>query len=372
MKKVIRKIEEVDANFRPDEISAEDVIYYDCTSDIFEINGLYKPYETEKFMRLPEYFSKEADVNDGVRLLMYHTAGGRVRFATDSPYIAIFADVECTYFSSQTNRCYHYGFDMYVANSDNPTKSTYKKTFVAPPDLTEENSKYSGFYDFENNDLKEVTINFPGYSPVRKLLIGLKANAKIEKAHKYTTEKPIVFYGSSVTQGGCASRPGSVYTALLSNWLDADYINLGFSGSDRGEKDLAEYIKTIDMSAFVYAYGYNAPSHEHYEATHYPFYEIVRKAQPDLPIIFMSLPSHSYIKAPSQYEYHVDRRVTAMKSYLKAYDQGDKNIYFVDGFSILGSAEIEECSVDGNHPNDYGFYLMAKELYPVLKHALKR
>ena len=367
----MRKIEEIDANFRPDEISADDVIYYDCTSDLFEINGLYKPYESEKFMRLPEYFSKEADVNDGVRLLMYHTAGGRVRFVTDSPYIAIFADVECTYFSSQTSRCYHYGFDMYVAEGENRTRSTYKKTFVAPPDLDEGNSKYSGFYDFENNEMKEITINFPGYSPVRKLLIGLKSGAKTEKPHQYTVNKPIVFYGSSITQGGCASRPGEVYTALLSNWLDADYINLGFSGSDRGEKDLAEYIKTIDMSAFVYAYGYNSPSHEHFEETHYPFYKIVREAQPDLPIVMMSLCVHSYIKAPSLYDYHVKRRMIAMKSYLKACEEGEKNIYFVDGFSILGNADSEECTVDGNHPNDYGFHNMASALYPVLKHALK-
>ena len=88
----------------------------------------------------------------------------------------------------------------------------------------------------------------------------------------YVVEKPIVFYGSSITEGGCASRVTNAYPALLSKWLNADYINLGFSGSAKGEIPVAEFIAEQSMSAFVYDYDHNAPNPEHLAATHEAFF----------------------------------------------------------------------------------------------------
>ena len=138
--------------------------------------------------------------------------------------------------------------------------------------------------------MREITINFPLYNGIESLYIGIDEHSTLEKAAPYKMEKPIVFYGSSVTQGACASRPGTCYPSLLSRWLDADFINLGFSGNDKGEPALAHYIASLEMSAFVYGYGYNARTIEHYKNTYYPFYEIIRKKNPELPIIMMSSP----------------------------------------------------------------------------------
>jgi len=203
------------------------------------------------------------------------------------------------------------------------------------------------------------------------VLIGLKEGCTIESAESYNANAPVVFYGSSVTQGCSASRPGTVYTSLLSRWLDANYINLGFSGNDRGEPAIAEYISTIKMSAFVYAYGFNAPTLEHYENTHYPFYKIIRDKNPDLPVVIFTPPWCPVLKAKATVEKLSGIRNIAKNTYKRACSEGDKNIYFVDGFKALGGIVASDCTVDGIHPTDHGFYNMAQALYPVLKSVLE-
>ena len=108
------------------------------------------------------------------------------------------------------------------------------------------------------------------------VLIELEDDAKLETPTPYTLERPMVFYGSSITEGGCATRPANAYTALLSRWLDADYINLGFSGSAKGEMEIANYIAGLDMSVFILDYDHNAPTIEHLAETHEPFFKMIR------------------------------------------------------------------------------------------------
>ncbi len=370
----MKNIAELDANFKPTLITADDVVYYNALSEPFEIRGLYNPYESDRYMRLPAYFDGCKDVSERIGALMYHTAGGRVRFVTDSPYIAIVAEVWGGEAMRHMTGITEFGFDMYTASVEDRKNPSYTKSFIPPTHLLSEHEVYDGFYEFGHSKLREITINFPMYSPVHSLMIGLKDGCTIKKAEPYTVEKPIVFYGSSVTQGGCATRPGTVYTSLLSRWLDADHINLGFSGNDKGEPALAEHIATLPMSAYVHAYGYNAPSLEHYQNTYYPFYKIIRDKNPDLPIVMMSTPFCQYFNfnTAERFDKFISWRVTVMEAYLKAYAEGDRNVYFVDGSAAIGGMDSHESTVDGVHPNDIGFYNMAKALYPLLKLILEK
>ena len=358
-------IEKIDVNFKSDIIKADDVCFYNSLSAPFEIRGLYKPQELQRFLRLPPQFETSECVNDGIHRLMLYTSGGRVRFITDSPYVAISADVAYEGLMPQMPASAHYGFDMYASDAYDRKNSVYKKTF-APSGLTEGNGKFEGFYEFAHKKLREITINFPLYSGVKSLYIGIKENSIIEKPAPYSVDEPIFFYGSSVTQGGCASRPGMTYSSILSRWLDADYINLGCSGSDKGEAALAEYIKDVKMSVFVHAYGYNAPTLEHYENTYYSFYKIIREKNPYLPIIMMSSPV--CIEVKEEKDIYIQKREVVLKAYQKALREGDCNIHFIDGFTLLGSSDA---TVDATHPSDLGFYNMANVIYPVLKTILK-
>ena len=144
-----------------------------------------------------------------------------------------------------------------------------------------------------------------------------------------------------------------------------DYINYGFPGNARGELAVAEYIKNIDMSVFVYDYDHNAETPEDLQRTHKPFFDVIRKQNPSLPIIMMTRPC-----GDSDVEDMEKRRRIVLDTYGGALAAGDKNVYFVDGKEMLGTDERHACTIDLIHPTDLGFMRMAKYVLPTLKKAL--
>ena len=139
--------------------------------------------------------------------------------------------------------------------------------------------------DFDDRKEREITINFPLFTEVCELYIGLQKGCKLEPASEYTHQKPVVYYGSSITNGGCASRPGNTYQAVISRMLDCDFVNLGFNGNAKGEQEIADYIKGLDMSVFVYDYDHNAPTPEHLLDTHEKMFKAIKK-DPDADGVF--------------------------------------------------------------------------------------
>ena len=117
--------------------------------------------------------------------------------------------------------------------------------------------------------MREYTLNLPLFNEIYELYIGVEKGSSLVSHNDYRIEKPVVFYGSSITQGVEASRPGTSYESVISRNIDCDYINLGFAGCAKGEEEIAEYISEIDMSAFIMDYDHNAPDSEHLKKTHY-------------------------------------------------------------------------------------------------------
>ena len=146
--------------------------------------------------------------------------------------------------------------------------------------------------------------------------------------------------------------------------MNINHINLGFSGSGKGEKTMAEYISSLDMSAFVMDYDHNSPSVEHLAETHYDFYKTIRNANPTLPIVIMSKSDFA-----AGYSTNVERRAVIFDTYTKAVAEGDKKVYFIDGESVFRGPYENVCTVDGTHPNDMGFALMADAVEYTLKKA---
>ena len=339
-------ISKVDSNFAiKTQIDKEDIQFHRIDESPFKIYGVFK--ENGKYRRMPESVARK--VNDGVYRLHTHTAGGRVRFVTDSPYIAIQAAMDGVGKYSHFALTGYAGFDLYVDNY-------YAKTFVPPADITD---GYEGIFEFENKAQREITINFPLYSNVNELYIGLQKNSLLREATPYKNKKPIVYYGSSITQGGCASRPGMSYEAIVSRAFDYDYINLGFSGSARAEDEMIDYIKNLDMSIFVYDYDHNAPSVEHLEKTHEKMFKAIREKNPLLPVIMMSRPKHFLT------EEEKIRLKIIETTYANAVSAGDKNVYFIDSEALTELCK-DSGTVDNCHPTDFGFASMAKALTDVI------
>lgn len=348
------EISAIDKNFKIEtSIDKPNIKFYNVLESPFSIHGVF--YENGKFRRLPEDVAKT--VSEGVYSLHANTAGGRVRFSTDSRYVAV-------HFKGGCGRMPHFtfagsaGFDMYRLNDEE--KEQYVGTFVPPITVSD---GFEGVKDVGEKKMRSFTINFPTYSGISELYIGLEDEAVVEPHRNYKFQKPIVYYGSSITQGGCCSRPGNSYQSIISRRFDADFINLGFSGNAKGEKEIYDYIKKLDMCAFVYDYDHNAPTPEHLEKTHEPMFEAIRKANPNLPIIIMSRPVFSPNEDDSR------RREIINTTYEHAVKSGDKNVFFIDGKTLMKVAE-NDGTVDGCHPNDLGFYSMAKALGDVLQTAV--
>lgn len=215
-------------------------------------------------------------------------------------------------------------------------------------------------------DIQDVMICLPRNEVVIGLEVILPDDASFLPPKLYKYAKPMLFYGSSITEGGCGSRLTNAYTAILSRWLDADYYNFGFSGAAKGEPEMADYINTIEKSVFIYDYDHNAPNVEHLKNTHEPFFRRIRDKNPDLPVIIMSRPDFDgHTDAPA-------RRKVIYQTYLNAATAGDRNVYFIDGESFYGDEDRDLCTVDGCHPTDLGFYRMAQTIYPTLKRIFEK
>ncbi len=340
-------------------ITREHVRVYSILEPPFRVHGLLMPNEVHPYLhRLPEAAAEK--VSPGIHSRFRQTTGGRVRFKTDSAYIAIVVKLHSLNVLSHMALTGIAGFDLYRTQDG---KQRYIHTYIPPKDL-EATLRYSSELELPEGTMQEYTLNFPVYSGVEELHILLDADAQVLPADPYRNELPVVFYGSSITQGGCASRPGNQYINVLSRRLNMDYVNLGFSGQAKGEPAMAEYISTLKMRAFVFDYDYNAVTPEDLLATHEPFFKIIRAAHPDLPII---CPSKIYPKRAND----PLRRQIIHQTVLNAQAAGDKNVYYIDGLHFQEVLDVGDgVTTDGVHPNDLGFFCMAYVMEPLLRQIL--
>lgn len=348
------RIDEIDSNLRVEaRVDVKDVLWRDAKDAAFSIHGLYRPRDPGPFRRMDPALAEAA--SPGVASLNWNTAGGRLRFQTDSAYIAIHAEMNGVCWMPHMPLCGSAGFDLYVDGA-------YRHTFMPPPAMQH---GYCALYRFLDAGMRELCVNFPLYNGVRALYVGLRAGAQVLPPRPYRLPAPVVYYGSSITQGGCASRPGNSYQAVISRAMRLDHINLGFSGSARGEDSVCDFIKGLDMCAFVYDYDHNAPTAAHLRATHERFFLRLRTARPDVPVILVSRPDAEGGDA-------AERRAIIRETYDRAAASGDRRVYFVDGRELFGRAGRDGCTVDGVHPNDLGFYRMAQRIGREVRLALSR
>lgn len=352
-------IRELDKNFRT--VSVSGVSYEMYTPQALGLEGFAWDGENETFLyRLPDRMKQ--DVTNAVRELAYNTAGGVIRFCTDSTAVLLKGRYRPVSVMPHMPFTGQGGFDVMLCAADGEHLVSNLRGEVT--DIIEKK------FDFElscflSGEMHEYKIYLPLYAGLESLEIGLSAGAKIEKAPAHKV-KPVLFYGSSITQGGCASRPSNCHAALLASGVGAEQINLGFSGNAKGETNIAELIASLDLSCFVMDYDHNAPTLEHLKNTHEPFFKTIRAVRPDLPVIMVSRPCSGWIAK----DLEEARRDVVMQTYLNARNQGDENVYFVDGAHFYDAVPREMPSVDKSHPTDLGFYLMTKAILPVLRRAL--
>ena len=341
-------ITKIDKNFVLKNEQHDGMIDYVIPCDPFELYGVVYNENENRFMRMDYDTAKK--VGEGVQWLSKCTSGGRICFSTNSKKI------ELTVKYSTLNKMKHMtllGSSGFTLIEEGKKGNNPKACFI--PEFDSE----KGFHSSAtlSGEMKSYTLYFPLYNDVESLVIRLEDDSKVAKGHSYRKEKPILYYGSSITQGGCASRPDTCYPALISRWNDIDFINLGFSGNCLGESAMAEYLSQIECSLFVCDFDHNSPSVEHLKRTQFEVYQTFRKKQKDTPILFLTKPD---IRLWDEYK---DFRNAIYENYKKARKQGDCNVYFLGGETYYGDEDSDLCGVDGCHPTDLGFYKMAKKIY---------
>ena len=348
----MKDLSQVDRNFEiPAYVEKPDLCYYDVKTAPFAVYGVF--YEDGYFRRIPETVAKA--VSDGVTYLHTNTSGGRIRFVTDSPYVAIHAVLDGINAMPHVSLSGSCGLDLYADGA-------YYGAFVPPVDMTD---GYDHILEFQDRKLREILIHMPLYCNVKELLVGLSETAQVLPAALYRFPAPVVYYGHSITQGGCASGAGNSYPNILSRRLGVDQINLGFSGSCKGEQAMAAHIAGLSMRALVMDYDHNAPDIDHLRKTHEPFFKTVRQAQPDLPVIFLTATAQERC-----FDDRDGRKAVIRQTYENALAAGDKNVYFIDGSRIYDGVDAAT-TVEGCHANDLGFLLQANAVGAVLSDVLK-
>ena len=351
------KIEQIDKNFSlSSSMTKEGKAFYQIPHHSFALYGVF--YDKKKgFLRMD--YDLAFQISEGVRSLTTFTAGGRLRFKTDSLSFGI--SVEYAYLCKMSHMpLTNMGFSLFEV-----TEEGEKFVGIMPPKFTDENG-YEATLPLKGGKMREYILYFPNYNEVSGLSVVLDETARVEKGTPYRNIKPILYYGSSITQGGCACRPDNAYESLICRWNHVDFINLGFSGSAKGETLMAEYLSTLDCSLFVCDYDHNAYDRDGraegtlLKETHFKLYETFRKKQKETPVLFIS-------RSDSERDEGRIRRNIIFESYQKAKSSGDNNVYFLDGVELFGKEDRISCTVDGCHPNDLGFYRMAKRIYEKLK-----
>ena len=345
-------ITEIDKNFKAD-VSFENMNTYNALSEPFEINGV--TFDGKKFVRMPEEIAES--VSKGVYGLYANTSGGRIRFRTTTQKITLTAILPDITNFNHMPKSGTGSFDIY-------DKEDYRGFFSCNYKLTESGAyKGSATLDLKTNDMHDITINFPLYNNVLAVYISLEKDCALEKPLPEKYKTPIVYYGSSITQGGCASHAGNAYQNIISRRLSSNFVNLGFSGSCKAELPMMDYLATLDMSIFVYDYDHNAPNHEFLRSTHEIGFKRFREKRPDVPVIMITSADISTDR---------EKRIEVIRTtYENAVKSGDKNVYFINGDDIYASVGKQYCTVDKCHPNDLGFFCMANAIEPVIRKILE-
>lgn len=357
-------IDELDEHMSLDSSVDQSITWHDPTSLPFRISGFAWFDQDKEFRRLP--VNPKHDISDELHNLADCTAGGQIQFRTNATHIAVKVKLDAIANMHHMPAVAQCGFDCYIGE-------VKQQQFVNVTMYNHRKVEYEvTLIERDVTDKIDVTLNFPLYMGVERVHVGLNNRAKISAFPAYESDEKIIFYGTSITHGGCASRPGMAYPNILSRQFNLECINLGFSGNGKGEANMAKIISEIENPAvLVLDYEPNCMSTALYKETLPKFIATYREVHKSIPILLVSkFPYAGELVNPSLRNERLERLDFQKALVKRLIAEGDDNLYFLDGTTMLGDYS-NEGTIDGIHPTDLGFMQIAKTLDPVLRDILK-
>ena len=327
------------------------------------VEGMGWPDETAGWSRLPDH--ARDTVRDPVWNLSRHSAGIAIRFVTDSPDVR----VEWVLTSDSLDMPHMpstgvSGLDLYQRTDSgwrwvNALRATARSN---TSDIVRKLSPGS----------REFMLFLPLYNGVESIRIGVPADHELRAAPPRGEDRrlPIVYYGTSIAQGACASRTGSCHVAILGRQLDRPMINLGFSGNGRLELELADLLAEIEAELYVIDCLPNLDGGMTAERAA-PFVRRLRSLRPETPILLVEDRTYgdAWINS-GRAERTRSSRAALRAAFETLQAEGVEGITYLEGDRLLG--DETEATVDGSHPNDLGFRRQAEVMEPVIRELLSR
>jgi len=338
-----------------------DTLKYTDASE-FELIGKGFQDTQTRYERLPA--SLESLTRPPVWSLSKNSSGLAVRFRTNSEIIAVRWEVTKNTVMNHFAPTGIKGVDLYCLEGGN-------WLFVNSGRPSTEKLTNAVIISHMVGVEKEYMLYLPLYDGVSRLEIGVShgafiGNPLVDSPRK---TKPVVFYGTSITQGGCASRTGMAYPSILARMLDRQTINLGFSGNGRLDLEVAEAMADLDASCFVIDCLPNCTP-ELMRENYIRFFQILRDKNPQVPILLVENLHYSHMAFSTSVNETVNAKNTLLQEiYRELKKKGDRRVYYLKADNLIGN-DLEP-SVDGVHLTDLGFLRLAQNMYPVIRKLIR-
>lgn len=351
-------IGDLDPEMKANKPAADGLVWHDVTE--WGVEGRILPDQPRDrwFDRFPK--SANGHVTPAVWNLSRDSAGMMVRFKTDATEIHVhYKLMDAGLAMPHMPATGVSGIDLYARDKD----GKWKWVMVTKPNKQEmKTAIIKGLAP----GMREYAAYLPLYNGVEFVKFGVKPDAKFEGLAP--REKPIVFYGTSITHGACASRPGMVHTAILGRWFDRPVVNLGFSGNGKMDKEVGDYLVQLDPAAYVIDCLPNMNAAAVTQRC-VPLVKQLRAARPDTPIILVEdrRNTNDWI-LPARHEHHTQNHAALKAAYEELKKAGIQHLAYIEGDTLYG--DDTEGATDASHASDLGFMRQAEAFQPVLETML--
>lgn len=344
-------------------IKTADLVWHPMSQ--YPLHGTLSPHsDSLSYVRVPD--SLKASMRPELYDLATNTAGMYIRFATDASAIGARWKATKKFNMNHMTAAGIRGLDLYTRLDD----GTWTTVGSARPSFGSHNTTTMVITDMQPQ-MREYMLYLPLYDGVDSIYIGVDSAAvmKMPAVDSPRARRPVIMYGTSILQGGCASRPGMVHTSQLGRMLDREVFNLGFSGNAKLDKEIAMLIAAApDPAAIVLDPLPNLKTPELQERME-PFIAIIRKAHPHTPIILVESAVFPVMRFNMETLETIGEKNRALRAiYDRLVAGGDSNLHYFKGEDILG--DCVEGTVDNYHFTDLGFTVFARNLYPLLKSVI--
>lgn len=347
---MISDIKKIDTAMADTTASEDPVAWIDIDPSDDYVGGLCFNKSNKNFHRLED----DQDYRENLQALSTNTSGEFVEFKTDSKLIRINAKVSSAAYMSHMTAVGTIGFDLYAK-----VDGVYRFMNVTKVNRAEYTCDLMNYMQGEH----EYLLYFPLYINVLSVKLGVTPNCNFSFVNRDPSKPKIIFYGTSILQGGCACRSGmSMSNIFQRHHPEYEVYNFGFSGNAHCDVLFATRLGLIKNVKYMYL-EIEMNNGQYLKQRFEPFLTELKKQMPNTRMVLYSRFPNAQIYVHSDLAFDTDDlRAYQKKVFKKYFPDG----IFRDGAKVFAHLDYEG-TVDGAHLTDYGFNEWEKDCSKVLK-----